>query len=178
MQEEAHETMKRTTRRDSWQGLDVCTLYLARSFSNFSLPNHGPGVWTEGDAAAAPSLEVYDCHAEVVGVGNDFDLQINSLLVFHTEDIRAQTTPEVGHLIRVRHRTNLPAAERRGKTWNVLSKVKVSTFPVHAGELPAAALSKISPLWLWLLVSALSLELHAVKGSDAHSSPGPNAGTV
>jgi len=87
-----------------WQGgerLDVGTLNLSRSLSHLPLSNDSSRVRTEGHTTTATSLEVDDCHAEIVRVNQDLHFQVHSMGAVLTKNIGAQPTPEIRDLIRM-----------------------------------------------------------------------------
>eukprot|EP00446_Apocalathium_sp_SHHI-4_P063916 CAMPEP_0177435040 /NCGR_PEP_ID=MMETSP0369-20130122/837_1 /TAXON_ID=447022 ORGANISM="Scrippsiella hangoei-like, Strain SHHI-4" /NCGR_SAMPLE_ID=MMETSP0369 /ASSEMBLY_ACC=CAM_ASM_000364 /LENGTH=62 /DNA_ID=CAMNT_0018906169 /DNA_START=591 /DNA_END=776 /DNA_ORIENTATION=+ len=51
---------------------------LSWRLSDLALADHGPGVWAEGDAAAATGLEIDDCEADVVRISEHLYLQVDT----------------------------------------------------------------------------------------------------
>mmetsp|Transcript_32739 Transcript_32739/g.71464 ORF Transcript_32739/g.71464 Transcript_32739/m.71464 type:complete len:437 (+) Transcript_32739:62-1372(+) len=183
VQVEAHEAVKAAPWWHCRQGLNVSALDLPRSLADFPLADHRARVRTEGDAAAAASLEVHNCHAEVVGVSHDLHLQVDTMGGMLVKDIRAQAAPEVCHLVRVRHGRDLRAAEGGAECRDICPEVVEAPLPINARELPAAhSVTGITTLQLQgrrgLFEGALPLELETMEDTNTQRPPGPDARSV
>mmetsp|Transcript_47205 Transcript_47205/g.110377 ORF Transcript_47205/g.110377 Transcript_47205/m.110377 type:complete len:315 (-) Transcript_47205:265-1209(-) len=187
---ETHESMKGAARRHGRQRLNVRAFDLPRRLPHLPFADHRPGVRTKGDAAAPTGLKVHDGHTEVVRVRGNLNLQVNSLGA-GTYHIRAESTPEVRHLVRVCHTGNLAAPKRRAKGGYVVLEVLKSPLPVDS-HLPrgtskderAELCQGICPGVLATLcrfrltVRAVPLQLHAVIGRDPELPPGAHGGSA
>mmetsp|Transcript_102340 Transcript_102340/g.289835 ORF Transcript_102340/g.289835 Transcript_102340/m.289835 type:complete len:261 (+) Transcript_102340:161-943(+) len=103
MEVQAHQAVEPAPRRHRRQGLDVGALDLPRCLPHLALADHGARVGAERDAAAAAGLEVHDGHAEVVGVRQNFGLQVHAVGRGLVEDVGAQAATKVGDLVRMRY---------------------------------------------------------------------------
>mmetsp|Transcript_128624 Transcript_128624/g.251918 ORF Transcript_128624/g.251918 Transcript_128624/m.251918 type:complete len:217 (+) Transcript_128624:333-983(+) len=132
--------MEPLARGDGRQRLGVGALDLPRSLPDLPLADDGAGVWTEGHAAAPPSLKVHHGHAQVVRVRNHLDLKVDaSSGRLAAEHVGSQAAPEISDLVGVGNRADLRAAKRGAEGRHVRVEVVVAPLPIDPRQLPAAA---------------------------------------
>eukprot|EP00437_Effrenium_voratum_P020829 CAMPEP_0181448820 /NCGR_PEP_ID=MMETSP1110-20121109/27335_1 /TAXON_ID=174948 /ORGANISM="Symbiodinium sp., Strain CCMP421" /LENGTH=129 /DNA_ID=CAMNT_0023572977 /DNA_START=372 /DNA_END=762 /DNA_ORIENTATION=+ len=78
LQVQAHGALESAALWGRWKQVDVRSLYRSRRLAHFALTKNGARLWTEGDATSTSVLKVHNGQTQVVRIGADLHLDIDT----------------------------------------------------------------------------------------------------
>jgi hypothetical protein len=139
--------------------------------TDLPLSQHRTSLGAERDATSAATLKVYHSQTQVVCIGSDLYLNIDSAVVPGCQEVCSQPAAAIGNLVRALHYFDLVTVEGCAERGCLGVEELVPAFPVLAATLTSCLETSVA--LERKKATTTYIQLHAIEGCITNALPRP-----